>query len=227
MENSTGSAKRTAVTHPAGARLPSALRAPPRRLSAPACAFGGAPLRGSPGFAGSPSGRMAGLRPERFTKARPRPRGGRSTAAPTKKRRRKLKRRKAFQKNGATDVPQDGHQSAQEGRRGVFQPCGPPTYCPASRTHLRPFRWPSRHTGALILSCDTLKLSWNQKKAKPFQWAGLTRRPPPADGRRAGERRLQRPPPIPPPFPPAGRERVALCRQGCSRRGASLPCLPP
>jgi hypothetical protein len=28
-------------------------------------------------------------------------------------------------------------------------------------------------------------------------------------------------PPIPPPFPPAGRARVALCRQGC---GTEKPC---
>jgi len=50
--------------YPPVASLPS-----PRRFAS-ACAFGVAPLRGSPGFAGSPSGNRAGLRPDCLPRAR-------------------------------------------------------------------------------------------------------------------------------------------------------------
>ncbi len=62
MENSTDSANRNAVA-PYGRAYPPGLRPSAPSPTAPACAFGGAPLRGSPGFAGSPSGYRAGLRP--------------------------------------------------------------------------------------------------------------------------------------------------------------------
>ena len=54
MENSTGSANRTTAT-PYGRACPPVASLPSPRRFAAACAFGGAPLRGSPGFAGSPS----------------------------------------------------------------------------------------------------------------------------------------------------------------------------
>lgn len=84
-----------------------------------------------------------------------------------------------------------------------------------------------RAYGASWSFLRTLKLSCGRMPMAQRHGRRDTPPPTPADGRRAGERRLQRLPPIPPPFPPAGRERVALCRQGCSRRGASLPCLLP
>ena len=58
MENSTDSANRNAVA-PYGRAYPPGLRPSAPSPTAPACAFGGAPLRGSPGFAGSPSGNRA------------------------------------------------------------------------------------------------------------------------------------------------------------------------
>ena len=67
----------------------------------------------------------------------------------------------------------------------------------------------------------------NPEKGQRFQGAGLHTAPTPArpaSGRKARSAPATHPPALP---APAGRERVALCRQGCSRRGASLPCLPP
>lgn len=55
---------------PYGRTCPPVAPLPSPRRFASACAFGGAPLRGSPGFAGSPSGNRAGLRPGRLPKAR-------------------------------------------------------------------------------------------------------------------------------------------------------------
>ena len=103
-----------------------------------------------------------------------------------------------------------GHQNAQEGRRGVFLQVCRVREGEALKTRLRRFL-------ELSTTAETVLRMHGRRDTPP------PRRPMAVEG----ERRLQRLPPIPPPFPPAGRERVALCRQGCSRRGASLPCLPP
>ncbi len=80
MENSTDSANRTAAT-PYGRAYPPGLRPSAPSPTAPACAFGGAPLRGSPGFAGSPSRYRAWpIGQDWLTKGAASRAGGRSTA---------------------------------------------------------------------------------------------------------------------------------------------------
>lgn len=138
-----------------------------------------------------PPAQMAGLRPGLFTR-------GAATAARCAPNR-------------------QGHQGAQEGRRGVFLQVCRVRQGEALKTRLRRFLELSTNAETVLRAYANGAAVWQKAHTSPT----------PADGRRAGERRLQRLPPIPPPFPPAGRERVALCRQGYSRRGASLPCLPP
>lgn len=82
-----------------------------------------------------PPAQMAGLRPGLFARARLPPRGALRTASagqgatrPAKNRQRERKGRNGLseKEQAGAGVPQNGHQSAQEGRRGVFQGRGRP-----------------------------------------------------------------------------------------------------
>lgn len=174
MENSTGSAKRTAAT-PYGRAYPSRSAPSP---TAPACAFGGAPLRGSPGFAGSPSGQMAGLRPGRFTKARPRPRGaarppaqGRALRAPPGTDSASGKAAMGFQKRSGPGRRATERAPERTGRpQERFFRVGQPNPCQALKKRLR--RFLGRPAGL-----PRAESVLNPEKGQRFQGAGPTHRP--------------------------------------------------